>query len=309
MIPAERLSKLSLFAGVSPSILAKLGEVMDEKTFSSGDAVIREGEKSGSLFIIARGAVSVETHAKVVARLEVEEFFGEMAFLGNEPHSATVTAVDATTLYVLPRSAVDILIKREPAAAIDQMTALFAAVSARLRRTTEELVTVFDVARLIGGTAGFEQLIRGALERVCAPLGKTVSAAFYRWNPFNDEYGLVTALGPDQHAFPIAIEVSSAFIRNTPVAFENIADLSKVGPSLLPLSFVTGHALVARADGTSGREGLFVYYNGLPASFDAGKRQLVETISAVMAPALESARAREEELARERLARSKQASL
>jgi CRP-like cAMP-binding protein len=309
MIAADRLSKLSLFAGVTPAVLAKLGEAMDEKNYSSGDSVIREGEKSGSLFIIAHGAVSVEAHSKVVARLEAEEFFGEMAFLGNEPHSATVTALEATTLFVLPRSAVDMLIKREPAAAIDQLTALFAAVSSRLRRTTEELVTVFDVARMIGGTVGFEQLIRGVLERVCAPLGKNVCAAFYRWNPFNDEYGLVTALGPDQHAFPIAIEVASAFIRNTPVAFENISDLSKVGQSLAPLTFDKGHALVARADGTSGREGLFVYYNGLPASFDAGKRQLVETISAVMAPALESARAREEEIARERLARSKQASL
>lgn len=309
MIAVDKLSKLKLFAGVSPAALARLGEAMEEKNFGPNETVIREGEKTGSLFVIAGGAVSVEAHSKVVARLGSDEFFGEMAFLGNEAHSATVTATEKTAVYVLPRSAVDQLIKREPTAAIDQMSALFAVVSGRLRRTTEELVTVFDVARLIGGTNDFNQLVRSVLERVAGPLGKDVSAAFYRWNPFNDEYGLVSALGPEKHSFPVAIEISSPLIKNSALAFENIGDIAKAGRAIEPLLFKTGHALVARADGSGGREGLFVYYNGVPAAFDAGKRQLVETVSAVLAPALESARAREESDARERLARSKQASL
>jgi CRP-like cAMP-binding protein len=282
---------------------------MEEKTFSAGDTVIREGDKSGSLFLIAQGQVTVETHAKVVARLDAEEFFGEMAFLGNEPHSANVLAAEKTTVYVLPRSAVDALIKREPAAAIDQVTALFAVVSGRLRRTTEELVTVFDVARLIGGTSAFDQLLRDVLTRVGGPLGKDTSAAFYRWNPFNDEYGLVAAIGSEQHTFPVALETSAAVIKQSPGLFENIPDVAKAGRALAPFSFKSGHLILARVDAGKSREGLFVYYNGAPTAFDAGKRQLVETVSAVMAPALESARAREEADARERLARSKQASL
>ncbi len=306
MISVEKLSKLRLFAGISADALTRLGEAMQEKNFAAGETILREGEKTGSLFLIAKGSVSVETHAKVVARLEAEEFFGEMAFLDNQPHSASVVAAAPAMLYVLPRSAVDTLIKKEPSAAIDQMTALFAVVSSRLRHTTEELVTVYDVARLIGAASSFENLIRSVLERLQGALVAKSSVAFYRWNPFNDEYGLVSVLGPEAHAFPVAIETVSTLLKSSGELFDSMPDIKKSQRGIAPLSFADGHLILSRVNSAAGREGLFVYYNGALNAFDSGKRQVMETVTAVLAPALESARAREEEEARRRLAQSKQ---
>ena len=84
-------------------------------------------------------------------------------------------------------------------------------------------------------------------------------------------------------------------------------DIEKEERTLYPIPFKKGHLVLTRSDGSTNREGLFLYYNEVPYAFDAGKRQLMESVSAVMAPALESARSREEAESLERLARNKQA--
>ncbi len=59
-----------------------------------GEIIIREGEKSRSVFLILRGTVSVITEIGgndlVIARLGPGDIFGEMAFITGHPRTATV---------------------------------------------------------------------------------------------------------------------------------------------------------------------------------------------------------------------------
>ena len=73
-----------------------------------------------------------------------------------------------------------------------------------------------------------------------------------------------------------------------------------------PLTVSGGHLVISRVDMHGKPEGLFLYHASETHAFDAGDRQMMETLSAVLAPALSSARGREEEEARERFERTKQ---
>ena len=81
------------------------------KTYRRGDIVVREGDPADVMYIIERGSFEVVTEiprgsgsARLLARLETGEFFGEMGLIGNAPRSATVRVAldcdEAETLVV-----------------------------------------------------------------------------------------------------------------------------------------------------------------------------------------------------------------
>ena len=70
---------------------------MAEKTFSSGEVIIREGDKGNTFFQLLEGKVAVfQNYGKAdevqVAIIEQGQYFGEMAVIENYPRSSTVVA-------------------------------------------------------------------------------------------------------------------------------------------------------------------------------------------------------------------------
>lgn len=307
MIDVQQLRMLKIFKETTDATLQKLARDMSEKVYLKGDVILKEGEKTGTLYLVASGSVSVQKaleggRTKGVARLETEDFFGEMAFIEDQAHSATIVADEDARIYLLPRANLKEL-------ALDQVLALLSGISGRLRRTTRELVSVFETARLVGQSESLAELAPGLLGQLRADLGSSVSAAFYRWNPFNDEYMLIESQGPDASQFPPVVESQSDLMLNLDQSsLFSAADIARSGRKIGPLSFKAGHLVLSRIDMLSTREGLFIYYAPEIGSFDSGERQMMETISAVLAPAIESARGREEDAARRRLEQSKRTS-
>lgn len=289
MVPVESLKKFKIFQDAPMSQLEKLSKDMSEKSFSQGDVICKEDEAGGALYLISSGSVAVEKKAfqeeegsKVVARLEMGEFFGEMAFLQGVPHSATVVAQEPTTILMFSRAALDELMKKNPKTALEQVLTVSMGLSNRLRSTTRELVTVYETARAVGSALSIDELAKRVLGQLSLDLGPNASMAFYRWNIFNDEYALVFGLGHKKGAFPPTLEPSAE------------------------LSFEKGQLLVSRIDMLNEREGLCIYYSQTPDAFLSGERQMMETVSAVLAPALAATRHREEEASRAMLQRGKQ---
>lgn len=69
---------------------------------SAGMIVVREGSKSGHLFILIEGRLEVVKGESVVAVLtEPGAVFGEMSMLLDRPHSATVRASSDSVIYEL----------------------------------------------------------------------------------------------------------------------------------------------------------------------------------------------------------------
>ncbi len=310
MIPLEKLDSLHFLSGASPAALNRLAQEMISMTYAKGDVVIEEGSLSGSLFLIAKGSVSVqkkldEERTKTVAKLGPEEFFGEMSFLENKPHSARIVAEEDTEVLTLPRESLDDVIKKDPKLALEQILTLLSGVSSRLRSTTRELVTVFEVSRLMGASMPLEEVIPQIVKQLQNDLSPVVTVAFYRWNPFNDEFKLGTVEGPASGIFSTANTLDVPSVKRPERAFFNIEDISSSSGVVIPFPFNSGHLILAHSAMEGTRDGLFVFYNEAPRSFTPGQRQLMETIAAVLAPALATARTREEELSRQRLERGK----
>ncbi len=104
----EFLKHVYLFRNVSDECLKELLQAMKTRRFKKGEAIIREGEKGNTLFVLFEGKVTVtkkmtlfaddDTMSRVdkaLIRLKDTDyaFFGEMALCGEaEERSATVIA-------------------------------------------------------------------------------------------------------------------------------------------------------------------------------------------------------------------------
>lgn len=91
----EALARCTLFAGLPEGALALLAETARMQHYAPGEAVVREGEASRALFVVADGEVAIERGAGELARVRAGEVFGEMAFLSGAPRAATVRALGA----------------------------------------------------------------------------------------------------------------------------------------------------------------------------------------------------------------------
>lgn len=115
----EELARMSLFSGVPGEELTTLLTLIAPIKVSPGSAVVREGERGDSLFLIVAGSLRVTTRGADGAEVELGllepgDFFGEVALLTGRPRTATVTAVTGAELLRLDRDTVDELRRRHP---------------------------------------------------------------------------------------------------------------------------------------------------------------------------------------------------
>ena len=62
------------------------------RRFAPGESVVRAGEISSALYLIATGAAVVKQDGREIGSLQTGDFFGETAFLSGVPRVATVRA-------------------------------------------------------------------------------------------------------------------------------------------------------------------------------------------------------------------------
>ena len=91
-------------------------------TFDVGETVVRQGAKSGQLWILKSGVVSVVKDGIEIAKVaEAGAVFGELSALLDEPHSADVRTIEPSKFHVADAH---VLLTREPAALLYVATLL-----------------------------------------------------------------------------------------------------------------------------------------------------------------------------------------
>lgn len=102
-----RVTRLPLFAGVSPGALELALQRLQGVPVTAGTVVIREGDPADRFYIIESGRFTVDQldpGTQLSRRLRVmgpDEVFGELGLMHNAPRSATVTAESDGRLLVL----------------------------------------------------------------------------------------------------------------------------------------------------------------------------------------------------------------
>ncbi len=109
--PSVALPSIPLFSDLSKNAFIQLMEQMQMRSISADEVVIREGDVDSEMFIISSGKVKVTKASEtgediVLAHLGEGTFFGEMALLSEAPRSASVIAIEDTTLFVVSRAVI-----------------------------------------------------------------------------------------------------------------------------------------------------------------------------------------------------------
>jgi CRP-like cAMP-binding protein len=110
------LKKVELLKCLNVTQLQRLTDLLNEKTFSAGEMIIRQGDPGDTFYLIERGLCECSinpnpatdppgTPAKVVMTLKDHSYFGERALLESKPRAANVTAVTETRCLYIGKTA------------------------------------------------------------------------------------------------------------------------------------------------------------------------------------------------------------
>lgn len=97
---------------------------MPERSFAPGEDILREGERSGVVYILIDGSVEVlKGDMQVTTSAESGAFFGEMSALLDAPHMATVRALTPSRFHMAENAAEFLQLSPQVALAIARLLA------------------------------------------------------------------------------------------------------------------------------------------------------------------------------------------
>ncbi len=150
----ERLSDVSIFAPLSAEETRRLAENSHVRVFAPDEKIVRQGQKSSSMFVIHRGTVVVqakETGVSTTLRhLREGDFFGEMGLLTGEPRTATVTATEETEVLEINNLCLKPILEENP-----ELVKTLSHIVEERRHTLGQLESEDEARKIIGKESVF----------------------------------------------------------------------------------------------------------------------------------------------------------
>ena len=136
----ELLGRVPAFSTLEPADLQRIAELALPRRFESGEVVFREGDASDTCYVVREGhARAVRTHGDgrtiTLATFGPGDIFGELAMFEDERRSATIEAIDPTSVVGVLGPDMRRLMKQHPEIAARLVIAL----GRRLREMNERL--------------------------------------------------------------------------------------------------------------------------------------------------------------------------
>jgi CRP-like cAMP-binding protein len=136
----ELLARVPVFSTLEPDDLGHISELAVPRNFDAGQVVFREGDASDTCYIVRSGhARAVREHGDgrtiTLARFGPGDIFGELAMFEDERRSATVEAIEPTTVVAVLGPDMRRLMSEHPQIAMRLVIAL----GRRLRESNERL--------------------------------------------------------------------------------------------------------------------------------------------------------------------------
>jgi CRP/FNR family transcriptional regulator, cyclic AMP receptor protein len=136
----ELLGRVPAFATLEPSDLQRIAEVAVPRQFDPGQVVFREGDASDTCYVVRDGhARAIRTHGDgrtiTLATFGPGDIFGELAMFEDERRSATIEAIDPTSVVGVLGPDMRRLMKEHP----EISSRLVIALGRRLREMNERL--------------------------------------------------------------------------------------------------------------------------------------------------------------------------
>ncbi len=151
----EFLHQVSILRDLTPAQLAVVSGLAEVRQFRHGSPIISEGEAGDCMFFLTGGTVEISkaltletsrgefgTKEKILTRGEAARHacFGEMALLGTEVRTATVTAITDCTVLVLTRDDLAVLEREHPEIAYAVVRRIAEELCARVRGLNQDVL-------------------------------------------------------------------------------------------------------------------------------------------------------------------------
>ncbi|HEY2084274.1 MAG TPA: ATP-binding protein [Verrucomicrobiae bacterium] len=122
------------FRNLNPVEHEALRKIAQDRSFSAGQQIFKEGDSGDGIYVVKEGAVEIsvamsQNVRRVFAKLGPGDLFGEMAVVELKPRSATATACEKSQVYFIPRDEMLQMLARSPALSLE----LLREISQRLR--------------------------------------------------------------------------------------------------------------------------------------------------------------------------------
>ncbi len=138
------VAAVPVFAALPPEAHQALAAGAVSHDYASGEAVVREGDAAGSMFVVESGRADVRiADGRVVATIEPGGYFGEMSLLAGAPRNATVTAAGDCQLIEIRPDAFRSYVQANPQA-LESMASAAAERLEQLNSAKESIQTVVE---------------------------------------------------------------------------------------------------------------------------------------------------------------------
>jgi CRP-like cAMP-binding protein len=139
------LRSVPLFSSLSKRELLTLNSIAHLRTYQKDEFVFRKGQPGAAMFILKSGEISIVDHdpdssENVIATLDENSFFGELALLDDSPRSASAKATEDSEVYAFFRTDLERLLSSSPQIGVHLYRALAMIIGTRLKSTNEQLL-------------------------------------------------------------------------------------------------------------------------------------------------------------------------
>ena len=133
------------FHCLGPADADALRQIAREHRFAAGSEIFKEGDSGDGIYVVKDGLVEISAEIardarRVFAQLGPGEMFGEMAVLELKPRSATVTTVEDTVVYFIPRDELLAMLECSPKLSLEMLREISQRLREFNRRYIEEIL-------------------------------------------------------------------------------------------------------------------------------------------------------------------------
>ncbi|MGD9379422.1 MAG: cyclic nucleotide-binding domain-containing protein [candidate division WOR-3 bacterium] len=148
----DALSQVYLFRELAPNEMERVLSISKEKKVKKNEIVFKEGDIGDAFYLIVTGSVRISTLVPGVGEealtiLGEGEYFGEMALIDDAPRSASAIANDDGMLLHIGKDDFRKLLEQQTDIAYKLLWIFTKTLSARLRKTDEQLKSIFSIAK------------------------------------------------------------------------------------------------------------------------------------------------------------------
>ncbi|MFH2064599.1 MAG: cyclic nucleotide-binding domain-containing protein [Pseudomonadota bacterium] len=136
---------IPLFEQINAEEVKVVARHMDTIDLNSGDILFRESDKGNYVFFIKEGKLDVLKKSEssggnvTLATLGEGQSIGEMSVIDDFPRSATIQARSRAKLYILSKSAFDMILNKHPRIGIKLLKGISRLLTRNLRETSSRL--------------------------------------------------------------------------------------------------------------------------------------------------------------------------